>query len=92
MFCPKCGDELIIKDGELYCLRGDMYLSQNVREILEARYGEISPREPSDYKLDHTKWWCPGCGIKVNEKLECSNCGKNYYDLLYPLVEIHPHL
>jgi hypothetical protein len=44
MFCPKCGDEFVRQNGELFCLNGDMGLAQDIERILVERF---SAHEPS---------------------------------------------
>jgi hypothetical protein len=35
-FCPKCGQEMVTKNGEVTCMSGDMGLSQKMHEGLSA--------------------------------------------------------
>ena len=37
-------------------------------------------------------WFCPGCGIVLDEKMQCPECGGTIRDLQSPLLERHPHL
>lgn len=102
MFCPKCGNLLVLKhfveykSDELYCEKGDMLLSKWMQQKLEQRYGPHatpqSPNPPFDKQFHGgLHWFCPGDGEKLNEQLECSKCGKHLRDLVYPLIEVHPH-
>jgi ribosomal protein S27AE len=101
MFCPKCGNPLLLKHSangrdELYCGKGDMGLSQVMRQKFEERYGHPgvpqSPNPPFDKQFHGGfHWFCPGDGEQLNAQLECSTCGKHLRDLVYPLVEFHPH-
>lgn len=97
IFCPKCGVELQRIAGELNCLRGEMGLSQKVEQILTDRFAaDASPQSPNPpYHPQYhggLRWYCPGCGKSLNTHLECEACGKHLRDLLFPLVETHPHL
>lgn len=101
MFCPKCGDPLLLKHYEngkvgLYCLKGEMSLSPAMQQRFEERYGPNPlPQSPNPPFNQHIRggihWFCPGDGEPLNAQLECPKCGKHLRDLLYPLVEVHPH-
>lgn len=97
MYCPKCGEILTRRNGELTCLAGDMGLSRNVEQRLMERYApEAPPQSPLPLYVPQLhrsrwRWWCPGCGVRLNERQECPQCGKHLRDLFYPLVELHPH-
>ena len=103
MFCPKCGTPLTMRQWPsgrpgLYCELGDMGLSQHLRETLEKRYGPEetnavqSPLPPYSRKWHGgIHWFCPGDGAPLNDHLECPQCGKHLRDLVYTLIEQHPH-
>jgi hypothetical protein len=101
MFCPKCGNPLIPKQlengsSELYCTMGDMYVSQRLQQKLEERYGPYplyqSPNPPFNQRFHGgIHWFCPGDGERLTAELECQKCGKHLRDLVYTLVELHPH-
>jgi hypothetical protein len=102
MFCPKCGTRLSAKVSEaggpeLCCLPGDMCLSQDLQSRLELRYGPVAAGPlsalPPFSQLLHggVHWYCPGDGTPLNAELECPQCGKHLRDLVYVLIELHPH-
>ena len=96
MYCPKCGDELTEHDGELCCAVGDMSLSQKLEEILTQRYSagseSVLPATVYDRQIHGgLNWFCPGCGIRLNEELHCESCRKHIRDSVRTLVELHPH-
>ena len=76
-----------------------MWTSVNLTQTLLDRFGvqesggepEVVP--PHRAQL-HSRlpWYCPGCGVRLHEDLTCGRCGKDLQDLLYTLVELHPHL
>jgi len=96
MFCPKCGKMLIAWEGTLYCQTGDMPLSGYLRDSLSARFAKDSPSQsemPEFRQQFHggLRWFCPGCGNLLNKVVACYGCGEHLRDLVYPLIELHPH-
>lgn len=101
MFCPKCGRALVLKQvgsgrKELYCVQGEMGLSLAMQQTLEVLYGPNavpqSPNPPFHPQVHRgLHWFCPGDGERLDVQLGCSKCGKHLRDLVYPLVELHPH-
>lgn len=96
MFCPKCGQVLIAWEGTLYCQTGEMPLSEHLRDSLSARYAKDSPPQSGlpEFKRqlhDGLRWFCPGCGNPLNKVVACDGCGKHLRDLVYSLIELHPH-
>jgi rubrerythrin len=109
MFCPKCGEELVRKNGELTCVRGTMGVTQDVEAILSERFRAHKPSPkrasiapvirmfPSPMKtgprfLPSYPWFCPGCGVVLDDKMRCPECDVSIADLQGPLLERHPHL
>lgn len=92
MFCPKCGAEFVRREGELTCVRGDMPLSRYLEKLLTERYSRHvpSPHAGKPSSQPH-RWYCPGCGIPIGADLQCMECQQSLEDLLYQLVEFHPH-
>jgi hypothetical protein len=100
MFCPFCGATLAVGRSERWgtlveCLPGEMSLSENMRQVLEQRYGPASAgvANPADTRRTcHLgRWFCPGCGVQLDRQMQCPQCGKSLRDQLYRLVEFHPH-
>ncbi len=96
MYCPYCGEILTRRDGELYCIAGEMGVAPMLEQMLNARYSPNAPAQsprPSYSPQIHgnLRWWCPGCGIRLNQYLECDQCGKHLRDLTVYLIELHPH-
>jgi uncharacterized paraquat-inducible protein A len=100
MFCPKCGSRFEVRDTKrgqyLYCSRGDMGLARKLQAIFERRYvdGEPQPPRPDFSQQIHGflhRWYCPGCGIRLDEHGVCPRCRYHLRDLVYPLVETHGH-
>lgn len=104
LYCPRCGELMHRKtDGELYCERGQMGLSEDMEERLISRFIErtnVSTRITFTYgDRPHSvggKWFCPGCGRPIVERspgvLTCDDCGQSIVDFVYHLIELHPHL
>ncbi len=104
MFCPKCGSLLTwrwdsyMKRDVFYCMPGDMWMSVNLTEQLLERYGaQETADEPEAMPPYSVRWhgrrqyYCPGCGVQLQEGLTCGRCGKSLRDLFMTLVELHPH-
>src|ERR1700733_7620074 len=92
MFCPKCAAELVLRDGKLTCLRGEMSLSERVAGVLHDRYGNHvpSPRH-GVVSITRNPYYCPGCGIPLDDQMQCSECQLSLKDLSFDLTELHPH-
>jgi uncharacterized Zn finger protein (UPF0148 family) len=96
MFCPFCGDQFVRRNGELYCASGEMGLSQMLEELLTLQYGgllHISVERPDflPYYQGGLEWFCPACGIPLDNELTCGQCGHSLENRVYDLVEFHPH-
>lgn len=103
MFCPKCGTAfttqiaLRFQDAVYYCPTGDMPTSWSLTTTLRQRYdagcSTAVPQSPLPAlsRPFALRWYCPGCGVRLNEHLECMQCGHHLRDLVYVLVELHPH-
>ena len=104
LFCPKCGDQLAKNtDGHFECKRGRMTLAQELEQrLIECFVNEVRrPREASSvYNGVPPKiggqWFCPGCGVAVEEStpgnLRCPKCSKSLAEFVHSLIERHPHL
>jgi hypothetical protein len=80
-------------DGGVFaCDAGGMTFSQNLHDILSERFPEQRPR-PSGVEVGRrlTRWFCPGCGVPLERGMVCGRCGQSLQDLIWPLVELHPH-
>ncbi|UJR85093.1 hypothetical protein [Sandaracinus amylolyticus] len=95
MFCPKCGDAMTAtRDGTtLECVRGNMELSVAMRAGLVEIFVE---RRRSAKRVGHRfggEWFCPGCGgpMIVDDGVQCPRCSEHLDELVYQLVELHPH-
>ena len=97
MFCPKCG--LLLErnqDGSLFCRQGDMELSRKMEAALTQRYAEGALAQSSEPLYNPhihrgIHWHCPECGDALNFNLECERGHGHLRDLVFPLVELHPH-
>ena len=70
MYCPKCGDVLTRRNGELTCERGDMGLSQMIPAARLQECFVDRTRAPKDLPFSFGiggRWWCPGCGVEATE-------------------------
>ncbi len=103
MYCPKCGAVMVGRHNSrvdadvFYCATGDMECSLHLTRRLMERYGAIKislslPRQHPGLKRHALQWYCPACGVGLNDQLECEACGKLPRDLIYQLIELHPHL
>ena len=96
LHCPKCGDPLTLRNGELTCIRGNMGLSATIASELLAEFGPdslVSRAAPLKYVAGGT-WFCPCCGLPMSESngnVSCRTCGRSLNRFLYHLVELHPH-
>ena len=94
MFCPFCGDTLVLRKGEMYCPTGDMELAHVLSQSLTACYADITSPKRINFTPNYrggADQFCPGCGIKVDKEFNCPHCGKSVKELIYQLVEFHPH-
>ncbi len=94
----------MLGERELCCLPGNMCLSRDLQNQLERRYGASAADSTQTSQTSRLavpfspqihsglRWYCPGDGASLNAELECPKCGKHLRDLVYVLVELHPHL
>jgi len=101
MFCPKCGVPLTPREApypSFYCAPGEMEMSARLAGTLVQRYGETADSAPQSAlpafnRQIHgsLRWYCPGCGVRLNDHLECPRCGQHVRDLVFDVVELHSH-
>ena len=90
LFCPRCAAAMQRVAGELTCVVGDMGLSRNMETALLGRFGgqvrgSAPPPSPG------SSWFCPACRAPLGEAMTCAQCAGTLRDLLFQLVELHPH-
>ncbi len=91
MYCPKCCALMSNATGAWMCTNG-LELSANFGEKLEATYrSAFRGGRAGSFKLQPGVWYCPSCGIQLDEQMSCDECGKSLRPFLYELVELHPH-
>jgi hypothetical protein len=92
MFCPKCAANLVEEDGELKCPTGKMGFSRVIGRALLDRYGDHVPSANRGIaSITPHPWYCPGCGVILDSERRCPSCRLSLQDLIYQLVEMHPH-
>jgi hypothetical protein len=92
MYCPHCGREMVLRDEVFTCTAGGMGLSRRVHQTLSERFPVQRPRTArSPVRHELTRWFCPGCGVPLDRQMRCPACEQSIADLLFPLVELHPH-
>jgi hypothetical protein len=95
LHCPCCAVPLSEVEGTLACVPGNMPLSPNFRKILTERYVARAQPAPPPVPGVPTSgpWYCPGCGLPPGPPngTFCPSCGLSIGDLLFTIVELHPH-
>jgi hypothetical protein len=90
MYCFRCGIEMSEIAGVLTCVPGKMPLSRRLQTALMTRFASQQKRA-SDVKLGKQfGLFCPGCGIPM-DGTSCRQCSQSLRDLLFDIVELHPH-
>jgi hypothetical protein len=96
MYCPKCGDVLEQINGVWVCRRGDMPLSNRLSAAFEDQY--VLKIRATEYRPAALRWggvwYCPGCGVRLEERdglVACHECGRSLNEFLHELIELHPH-
>ena len=99
MYCPWCGDEIVMVGRELTCRRGNMGLSIFLGSALKERFSPVASLE-SATSMSTGGFFCPGCGIPMIRVLgeepiptyTCPQCAKSIdRKIVYNLIEFHPH-
>ncbi len=98
MFCPYCGDTLILMQRGWYCQRGDVELAPRTGDHLLSLVETVSTdaaQIPAEFKVS---WWhCPRCQthMRMNQRgIEgyCPECGLHFRPyMIHELVELHYH-
>jgi hypothetical protein len=92
MYCPHYGREMAYVEGILTCVAGGMPLSRRMQETLSQRFPIQRSRPVGSLEgRSLTRWFCPGCGVLLDREMCCPACNQSIADLLFPLVEFHPH-
>ena len=96
IYCPKCGSQMDTSGREFTCHRGQMGLSQRMRDELIA--GFITPgvqTPPRAWSIGiGGAWFCPRDATRMVESdgvLACPQCGRSLNQYVYQLIELHPH-
>ncbi len=97
MFCPKCGDLMVESQDTLFCVKGNMFLSQNMLNKLNDVFIH-KIRAPEKHKMltgSGGKWFCPNHGKKMVNKdgyACCPICELGISEFIYELTRLNPHL
>ena len=97
MFCPRCGDLMIESLDTLFCVRGNMFLSQNMLNKLNESF-ILQIRPPKNHELltgTNGNWFCPNHGEKMVNKNGyacCPVCNLSISEFIYELTRLNPHL
>src|ERR1051325_6130329 len=98
MYCPRCGELLVSKNGTYFCVKGNMELSKRVAEDLHCSFLTES-QQPFDHAYKNSfhvggKWFCPRCGVAMQEEssgeIRFPQCSRNIAKYIYQLVELNP--
>ncbi len=97
IYCPWCTDTMVMKDGHLYCQKGNVGLSRRVEsEILEA-LESIEPHTKVGGATSDISYHCPNCGSDLKYTgspimLRCKECGFSLKPGAgHMLTEYHTH-
>jgi ribosomal protein S27AE len=99
MYCPRCGEPMVLINDRWECPVGEMRLSEKSQELI-AHWCSTAP-EPSETLRELSfniggNWWCPFDGSEMDwsptHYPSCSHCGRTLtMTQIYPLVELHSH-
>ena len=95
MHCPKCNAYLeeVENDG-LRCLRADWVYVKSDADLIKEKFGHQKSLVVPSVERDQEsvgRWYCPGCGVLMDDG-SCPVCsGVIDGKLLYRLVERNPH-
>ena len=91
LFCPKCAAAMERRGSELTCVPGEMGLSRVLEGQLLARFGEHVRADAPPPLPGSAAWFCPACRTALSADMICATCGGGLRDLLFSLVDLHPH-
>jgi uncharacterized Zn finger protein (UPF0148 family) len=94
VFCPKCGKGMVVKNGEVTCVHGEMGFSRKMHDGLSEVFIARTRRGRPHAFPWGGRWFCPGCGGPMKtggEHVRCETCGEYLDEFIYQLVEVHPH-
>jgi len=85
MYCPACGDELIVRNRdesnkELFCSTGKVYFPVKVTNIIifAVKNADLIKAKERTPRVDDSDWRCPNCNNDLHysqrKKLECNHC------------------
>ena len=88
---------MIKKNDHYYCDAGDMYLSQLVSQgLFDTFVSRIRhPKEPQQKYGTGGEWYCPADAARMiddNGYITCPACHLFINELVYQLIERHPHV
>jgi hypothetical protein len=85
---------MVVKNGEVTCVSGDMGLSQKMHDgLYEVFIARTRRGRPRTFRCGG-RWFCPGCGgpLKAeSEHVRCETCREYLDEFIHQLVELHPH-
>jgi hypothetical protein len=81
---------MAIDAGVFTCAVGGMSLSQRLEATLVVRFGG-RVRVDAPAPAEAARWFCPACRVPLDADLRCARCGGTLRDVLFDLVELHPH-
>ncbi|AKV04340.1 hypothetical protein AKJ09_11003 [Labilithrix luteola] len=91
LYCFRCAEPMRRdSNGELGCAPGAMGLSKDVERALLERF---ATRVASSAVAPAAReaWYCPGCRSPLSAEMVCPRCEVSLHDLVFQLVELHPH-
>jgi hypothetical protein len=91
LFCPKCAEPMLRVGAELTCVTGGMGLSRHLEAALLARFGDHVDQVAAKSGDASAPWFCPACRMALNAEATCPKCLGSLRDLLFQLLELHPH-
>ena len=93
MHCPYCNADLL-GGRELKCSATGALFSQVVSDAFRNRYGQdrtVSSSPGTARSVTIGNWFCPGCGVPMQEH-RCLTCGQEFdRQLLRSIIELNPH-